>query len=59
MLLLMRVELVVSFKTRKNSPKAVKDQERTISSHLKARGVQQEVLTLILEIGRTFRTANI
>jgi hypothetical protein len=55
----MRVELVISMKTRINSPRAVKGQERKISSHLQARGVQEEILTSILEIGRTFRTANI
>jgi hypothetical protein len=55
----MGVELVISLKTRINSPRAVKSQERKITYHLQARGVQEEILTLILEIGRTFRTANI
>jgi hypothetical protein len=58
-LLLMGVELVISLKTRINSPRAVKGQERKISSHLQARGVQEEILTSILEIGRPFRIANI
>jgi hypothetical protein len=39
MLLLMGRDLVVSWKTRKNSPRAVKGKERKISSHLQARGV--------------------
>ena len=57
-LLLMGRELLDSLKTRRNSPRAVKGKERTISSHLQTRVVQLQILTSISELGRALLAAN-
>jgi hypothetical protein len=45
-------------KTRRNSPRAVKGQQRTISSHLQIRVVQLQILTSISELGLAPLVAN-
>jgi hypothetical protein len=56
--LLMDRELSDSLKTRRNSPRAVKGQQRTISSHLQIRVVQLQILTSISELGLAPLVAN-
>ena len=58
-LLLMGRELLDSLKTRRNSPRAVKDKERrTISSQMQIREVQLQILISTSELGRALLAAN-
>jgi len=59
MLLLMDRELVDSWKTRRDSPRAVKGQQRTISFHLQTRVAQLQISTLISELVRVLLAANL
>ena len=59
MLLLMDRELVDSWKTPRDSPRAVKGQQRTISFHLQTRVAQLQISTLISGLGQALRAANL